>query len=79
MTVMHRPWKYVTGHDGDWVVIYNGFGMKVWEGHECNSNALIAIFNQVNVRLLFFEFTDENEIDGCTPDDFANIKGIKQL
>jgi hypothetical protein len=25
------------------------------------------------------EFTNEDEVDGCTPDKFGDIKGIKKL
>lgn len=61
----------------DWAVIYGDNGNKIWEGHGVDTNALQAIAIYFGAAVGFFEFTDEDEIDGCTPDNFNDIKGIK--
>jgi len=73
-----QVFKRVTAPDVDWVVIYDGYGSKVWEGHDCSSEALSAVLNKLNTDLEDYEFTDPDEIDGETPTDFANIKGLKK-
>jgi hypothetical protein len=72
-------WKLVNGHGGDWYVVYNSHDRKVYEGHDINSNALEAILAEFGTTYKSYEFTDDDEIDGCTPNDFANIRGIKLL
>jgi hypothetical protein len=74
--------KHVSGDD--WCVIYlismaKPEGKKVWEGHDIDTNALSAIVKDLGASLEFYIFTDENEIDGCTPDTFKAIKGIQPL
>ena len=63
----------------DWNVVYANDGQKIWEGHDIDSNGLDAVVNHFNHDLGYYEFTDENEIDGETPDNFNDIKGIKKL
>ena len=74
--------KYVEGDDYD--VIYrvsmaNPEGKKVWEGHNIDTNALVAIGKEFGATVEFYYFTDPNEIDGCTPDTFKAIKGIQPV
>ena len=69
--------KVVCAPDGDWEVIYGSNGDKIWEGHNVDSNALIAVAKYFGTEVKFYTFTDENEIDGCTPNYFGYIQGIK--
>jgi hypothetical protein len=73
--------RLVVSPDHDWGVIYfvsNISDKKVWEGHEYSSNAIHAIANLFGSEVETWLFTDEDEIDGCTPDKFGDIKGIKK-
>ena len=68
----------------DWCVVYRTSmatpeGKKIWEGHDIDTNALVAIASSFGASVEFFMFTDENEIDGSTPDTFKSIKGINPL
>jgi hypothetical protein len=72
-------WKIVMGHGGDWVVLYGPNDKKVYEGHDINTTALFEVLKFFGHKLLHYLFTDEDEIDGCTPDDFANIKGLEKV
>jgi hypothetical protein len=64
----------------NWVVLYMNDD-KIWEGDIWDSNAFEAIIRSVGIKGKFeiYLFTDENEIDGSTPDKFSEIKGIKPL
>jgi len=75
---MTRQLKHVFSPSGDWIVLYLD-DEKVWEGHDCDSNALTALTNKLDIGYKFYEFTDEDEIDGCTPDLFSSIRGIKSF
>jgi hypothetical protein len=66
----------------EWGVIYfvsNISDIKVWEGHEYGSNGFPAMAEVHGCPMKEMEFTDEDEVDGCTPDHFKDIKGIKNL
>ena len=63
----------------DWVVIYGVAGEKIWEGNHTDSNSINALVEYFGSKLEYYDFTDENEIDGFTPDNFYNIIGIKKL
>ena len=72
----------VVAPDGDWEVIYfvsNISDKKVWEGHNNSSNAIEALSECFGYPVEFWKFTDEDEIDGCTPNTFGAIKGIKRV
>ena len=72
----------VVSPDCDWGVLYwvsNVSDHKIWEGHEYTSNALGAMAECMGYGIENYEFTDEDEIDGCTPDTFGSIKGIKKF
>ena len=74
--------KIVDSPSGDWGVIYfhsNITDKKVWEGNSYNPNSLCAMAECFGYPVEFFEFTDEDEIDGETPDKFGDIKGIKKI
>jgi len=62
----------------DWNVIYGDSGEKIWEGDFINSNRLSAVIKYFGGKLEYYEFTNEDEIDGCTPDNFNDIIGIKK-
>lgn len=65
---------------GEWGVLYNAKdGKKIYEGHDVYGNALASLSQFCCGGIEFYEFTDGNEIDGCTPDNFNDIKGIKKL
>jgi hypothetical protein len=68
-------WKIVIGSGGEWYVLYDPNDKKVYEGHDINTTCLFAVLKQFGHQLLYYLFTDEDEIDGSTTDDFANIKG----
>jgi len=70
--------RHVIGHDGDWSVIYVN-NEKVWEGHSCETDPIACVTKALNGTYKLYEFTDEDEIDGCTPDKFSDIIGIKEL
>jgi len=74
---MSKEIKYVSADD--WCVIYGVNGEKIWEGHSVNDNAISAIAENFGYNVGFYEFTDEDEIDGCTPDNFGHIIGIKRF
>lgn len=74
---IHSHWKYVSADD--WVVLYNRSGRKVYEGHSADSNAVKAILAEFGTEIKYYQFTDEDEIDGGTPDHFDNIKGLGEL
>jgi hypothetical protein len=66
----------------DWGVIYfvsNISDIKVYEGHDYGSNGFPAMAKVMGYLFEEREFTDEDEVDGCTPDTFKAIKGIKQF
>lgn len=65
---------------GDWGVLYDSRdGKKIYEGHDVYGNALASLAIHGCGGIEFYEFTDEDEIDGKTPDNFNDIKGIKKL
>lgn len=68
--------KFVTSDD--WNVIYGDMGEKIWEGHYIDGNGLSEIINYFGLKLEYYKFTNEDEIDGCTPDNFNDIIGIKK-
>jgi hypothetical protein len=66
----------------DWGVIYfvsNISDIKVYEGHDYGGNGFPAMANVMGYPMEELEFTDEDEVDGETPDRFKDIKGIKKL
>lgn len=72
----------VDAPSGDWRVLYfvsNTSDRKVYEGHECDGNLLLALSKTFGYPLECWIFTDEDEIDGCTPDRFKDIKGIDRV
>ena len=69
--------RVVSSPSGDWEVIYSDDGSKLWEGYYVDSNAVYAIAKHFDHGVRFCDFTDEDEIDGCTPDNFYDIKGIR--
>jgi len=69
--------KFVSAPNGDWVVIYEDNGDKIWEGHSLDGEAITAVGKHFNHDVGYYEFTDEDEIDGCTPDNFYDIVGIE--
>lgn len=74
--------KLVYDPDGEWMVIYfhsNISDRKVWEGHPVDTGAICALSETFGYPVHTYEFTDPNEIDGSTPDTFAEIKGIKSI
>lgn len=64
--------------DWDWSVVYLN-DKKVWEGHNCDTEPQRAIVEGMGGTYSMYEFTDEEEIDGCTPNKFSDIIGIKKL
>lgn len=70
--------RHVIAPDHDWAVVYVN-DEKVWEGHNCDGNPIEAVVDSLGGTYKIYEFTDDDEIDGCTPDEFSNIKGIKEL
>jgi hypothetical protein len=62
----------------DWSVLYLNDD-KVYEGHESGGNLLYNLCEKIPYDIETYEFTDEDEIDGCTPDKFSDIIGIKRL
>jgi len=70
--------RQVFAPDYDWSVLYFG-NRKIWEGHDCNSRPNQAIAEALEAKFYMYEFTDEDEIDGETPDSFMHIQGIKEL
>ena len=74
--------KIVDSPGGDWAVMYfysNITDKKIWEGHMYEPNSICALAKCFGYPVEFYEFTDEYEIDGCTPDTFSEIKGIKKI
>lgn len=74
--------RIVDGHSGDWAVMYfvsNISDRKIWEGHMYEPNSICALCETFGYPIEFWEFTDEDEIDGCTPDTWAEIKGKKRI
>jgi hypothetical protein len=63
----------------DWEAVYADDGTKLWEGNGIDSNALQAVANYFNYTLVYHEFVDDNKFDDETPDNFDDIRGIKQL
>jgi hypothetical protein len=64
----------------EWGVIYyvsNLRDIKVYEGHDYISNGFPAMAKIFGCPFVEATFTDEDEVDGCTPDTFRDIKGIK--
>ncbi len=70
--------RQVFAPDHDWSVLYFK-NVKIWEGHSCESENIRKVSEALSGVFLQYEFTDENEIDGCTPDSFVHIRGIKEL
>jgi hypothetical protein len=70
--------RQVTSPEHDWIVLYFG-NRKIWEGGNWNDEAFEAIATSLGAKFYSYEFTDEDEIDGETPDSFMHIKGIKEL
>jgi len=70
--------RQVFAPDYDWSVLYFG-NRKIWEGHDCNSRPNQIIAENLGAKFYMYEFTDEDEIDGSTPDSFMHIQGIKEL
>jgi len=74
--------KIVDSPSGDWAVMYwhsNISDRKIWEGNIYEPNSICSLAECLGHPVEFYEFTDEDEIDGCTPDKFANIKGIRRV
>jgi hypothetical protein len=66
----------------EWGVIYfvgNVSDIKVYEGHDYGGNGFPAMAKVMGYSFKEREFTDEDEVDGCTPDTFKAIKGIKKF
>jgi hypothetical protein len=66
----------------DHAVIYfvsNISDKKVWEGKDYMSDAIHAIANLFGSEVEMYRFTDEDEVDGCTPETFGAIKGIERI
>jgi hypothetical protein len=64
----------------EWGVIYfvsNLTDIKVYEGHDYISNGFPAMAGVMGCQFVEATFTDEDEVDGCTPETFGDIKGIK--
>ena len=70
--------RHVVAPDWDWSVVYVN-NEKVWEGHNCDGNPVEAVAEALGGTYKMYEFTDEEEIDGETPDEFSDILGIKEL
>jgi hypothetical protein len=74
--------KSVVTPDCDWGVFYLVNDLedrKLWEGHEYMSNGFDAIVKALGADIEYWEFTDKDEVDGCTPDTFGSIKGKKRM
>ena len=71
--------KYVSSLNGDWIVIYSNDGPKIWEGDYVDSGAVESIAEHFGHNVRYYEFTDEDEIDGFTPDNFNDIIGIEEF
>lgn len=73
------------GHD--WGVVYfttNNSDKKVYEGHDWSSNGIAAMAELLGTyltgsQLRYHEFTNRDEVDGCTPDKFKDIVGITDV
>ena len=63
----------------DWTVIYGIEGEKIWEGHFVDESSIIALSEYFDAEVSFYEFTDEDEIDVETPNNFNDIVGIKEI
>jgi len=70
--------RQVFAPDYDWSVVYVNDN-KVWEGHNCETQPLSNVIETLGGTLKLYGFTNEDEIDGCTPDKFSDIIGIKEL
>lgn len=70
--------RHVFAPDYDWSVVYVNDD-KVWEGHNCDSDPLLSVTKALGGTYKYYEFTDEEEIDGRTPDKFSDIIGIKDI
>jgi len=70
--------RQVITPDWDWSVIYVNDD-KVWEGHSCDTDPIRSTVQGLGGTYKTYEFTDEDEVDGCTPDKFSEIKGIKEI
>ena len=62
----------------DWCVVYVNDD-KVWEGDCWNTEMIKNTIEALGGTHKLYEFTDENEIDGFTPDKFSDIIGIKEF
>ena len=69
--------RHVVSPDYDWSVVYVN-NEKVWEGHNCDGDPLEPVAEALGGTYKRYEFTDEDEIDGCTPDKFSDIIGLKE-
>jgi hypothetical protein len=70
----------VTAGD-DWQIIYfvsNISDRKVWEGHDYGAGALEALSETFGYPVEYWDMTNEDEHDGCTPDTFGAIEGKKK-
>lgn len=66
-------------HAEDWMVIYGDDDDKIWEGHPIDcSQGISYVVEYLGYDYVAYEFTNEDEIDGDTPDNFGDIIGIRK-
>lgn len=70
--------RQVFSPNGDWTVVYH-IDRKIWEGDNWSDESIKCVAEALGADYRMYQFTDENEIDGSTPDRFGNILGIKVL
>ena len=71
-------YKIVSTPDGDWSVLYYD-DVKIHESSMIDGNCIEAIAEFFKDSCEFYEFTNEDEHDGETPDKFSDIRGLKQF
>lgn len=70
--------KFVVSMNRDWAVLYFNDD-KIWEDDIWNSSLIESVSKAIDAEFDEYEFTDEDEIDGFTPDKFSDIIGIEKI
>lgn len=70
--------RQVFSPNGDWTVLYHN-NEKIWEGNNWSEESIKCVAEAIGTKYEMYEFTDEDEIDGSTPNRFDNIIGIRVL
>lgn len=68
--------RQVFAPDYDWSVLYFK-NVKIWEGHECNSEPNRAIAEALGAKFYTYEFTEWEDV-GETPVSFMHIESLKE-